>query len=318
MSNTTETPKDNKAIIYTILIVLLLGTWGYIIYDKSKAKEVVVQKDTQIMYITNSKDSIQFAFDNASAKLDSLSGTNTKLEGDLAAKNDDIIKLKGNIRGILNKKNASDAELKQAQAMIGELNGKINNLFADLDKLKGENQQLTATNSQLSTEKQNLTTEKQNLEQNLSKTEEAKKNVEDLASTLHASNLGITAYNIKGSGKEKETTTAKRADLLRFTFDIDENRVAPSGTKQIYVCVYSPDGKSVTNGTTFTTRSEGTKTYTSKVDVNYEQGKRIPVSFDWKQEGANYQTGDYKIEIYHNGFKIGEGTKTLKKAGLFG
>ena len=29
-------------------------------------------------------------------------------------------------------------------------------------------------------------------------------------------------------------------------------------------------------------------------------------------------TGNYKIEIYHNGFKIGEGIRSLKKGGLFG
>jgi hypothetical protein len=33
---------------------------------------------------------------------------------------------------------------------------------------------------------------------------------------------------------------------------------------------------------------------------------------------SDFQKGDYKIEIYHNGFKIGEGTRTLKKGGLFG
>jgi hypothetical protein len=40
------------------------------------------------------------------------------------------------------------------------------------------------------------------------------------------------------------------------------------------------------------------------------------VSFDWKQ-GDKYQTGEYRIEIYNNGFKIGEGRKALKKGGLF-
>ncbi|MBC7652006.1 MAG: hypothetical protein H7101_09665, partial [Deinococcales bacterium] len=119
------------------------------------------------------------------------------------------------------------------------------------------------------------------------------------------------------SGKEKETTTAKRADLLRFSFDLDENRLAPSGNKEIFIAVIGPDGNAISKGATFTTREAGEKTYTEKVDVMYEQGKRKPVSFDWKQDGTNYQTGDYKIQIYHNGFKIGEGTKTLKKGGLF-
>ena len=147
----------------------------------------------------------------------------------------------------------------------------------------------------------------------------ARKEVEDIASTLHASNMSITPINIKGSGKEKETTTAKRVDILRIAFQIDENMVAPSGNKEIYVAVTAPDGRPVTMASgsgTFDTRNQGTKTYTNKVVIPYEQGKRSPVSFDWKQEGP-YQLGEYKIEVYHNGFKIGEGKRSLKKGGLF-
>jgi hypothetical protein len=32
----------------------------------------------------------------------------------------------------------------------------------------------------------------------------------------------------------------------------------------------------------------------------------------------HFQTGNYKIEIYQNGFKIAEGVRSLKKGGLFG
>ena len=312
-----QQPQDNRKVIYGVLVAALLLTWGYIIYDKSQTKEVVAAKEQQIINVVSAKDSIQQDFNLASSKLDSMAGTNVKLQGALAAKNDDIIKLKQNINGILRNKNATASELKQAKGMIAELNGKIENLFADLEKAKAENTQLTASNTQLNTDKQQLSTEKQAIADNLAATDAAKKSVEDLASTLHASNLSISAINVKSNGKEKETTTAKRADLLRFSFDLDENRVAPSGSKEIYVCVTAPDGKAISNGTTFTTRDAGDKTYTQKVDVNYEQGKRKPVSFDWKKDGATYETGDYKIQIYHNGFKIGEGTKTLKKGGLF-
>lgn len=312
-----QQPQDNRKIYYGILVAALLLTWGYIIYDKSQTKQVVAAKEQQIITVVSAKDSIQQDFNLASAKLDSMAGTNIKLQGALAAKNDDIIKLKQNISGILRNKNATASELKQAKSMIAELNGKIENLFADLEKAKAENTQLTVTNTQLNTDKQQLSTEKQAIAENLAATDAAKKNVEDLASTLHASNLAISAINVKNNGKEKETTTAKRADLLRFSFDIDENRVAPSGTKQLYIIVTGPDGKVLSNGTTFTTREAGDKQYTEKVEVNYEQGKRLPVSFNKNKEGANYETGDYKIQIYHNGFKIGEGTKTLKKGGLF-
>jgi hypothetical protein len=312
-------PKDNRKLIYGILITALLGTWAYIFYDKSQTRETITQYQTKVITLDSSRNAIQQEFLVVSAKADSLTQNNIQLQGDLADKNVAIQKLKGNIGSILKKKNASDAELADARKMISELNGKVDGLFAELDKLKGENQQLTSANQQLNTEKTQLTSDKQNLEQNLNNTKSEKKQLEDkvdVASTLHASYIGIAAIKVSNSGKEKETTTAKRANLIRISFSLDENRVTPTGTKDIYVVVTGPDGKVISEGGQFNTREDGSKSYTSKVSVNYEQGKAIPVSFDWRQSSA-YKEGDYKIEIYHNGFKIGQGVKTLKKGGLF-
>lgn len=311
--------KDNRKLIYGILIAALVGTWGYIIFDKSKSRETVALLETRITNVDSARNAIQQEFLIVSAKADSLTQNNIQLQGDLADRSANIQKLKSNISSILRKKNASESELAQAKQMIGELNGKVDGLIAEVDRLKGENQQLTVTNEQLNTEKTQLTAEKQGLEQNLASTQTEKKALEekvDVASTLHASNIGIAAVNVKGSGKEKETTTAKRADLMRISFRLDENRVTPSGTKDIYVVVTAPDGKVITEGGTFNAREEGVKQFTSRVSVNYEQGKAVPVNFDWRQSDK-YLQGDYKIEIYNNGFKIGQGVKTLKKGGLF-
>jgi hypothetical protein len=311
--------KDNRKLIYGILIAALIGTWGYIIYDKSKTKETVAQLQSRLVNIDSARNAIEQDFMSVSAKADSLTQNNIQLQGDLADKNSAIQKLRSNIGSILKKKNASDEELAQAKQMIGELNGKVDGLFAELDKLKGENQQLTSSNQQLSTEKTQLTADKQGLEQNLATTKTEKKQLEekvDVASTLHASSIGIAAIKVSGNGKEKETSTAKRANLIRIGFNLDENRVTPSGTKDIFVVVTGPDGKPISEGSTFNTRDEGSKPFTTKVSVNYEQGKVIPVSFDWRQNDK-YKEGDYRIEIYNNGFKIGEGVKTLKKGGLF-
>ena len=312
-------PKDNRKLIYGILIAALIGTWGYIIYDKSKTKETLTLMQTRIVNGDSARNAIQQEFMSVSAKADSLTQNNLQLQGDLADKNSAIQKLKSNIGSILKKKNASDAEMAQAKQMIGELNGKIDGLFAELDKVKGENQQLNTANQQLSTEKTQLTADKQSLEQNLSSTKTEKKQLEDkvdVASTLHASNIGVAAIKVSSNGKEKETTTAKRANLIRIAFNLDENRVTPSGTKDIYIIVTGPDGKVIGEGGTFVTREDGTKSFSSKVSVNYEQGKATPVNFNCGQN-ETYKEGDYTIEIYNNSFKIGQGVKTLKKGGLF-
>jgi hypothetical protein len=43
--------------------------------------------------------------------------------------------------------------------------------------------------------------------------------------------IGIAAIKVKGNGKEKETTTAKRANLIRINFNLDENRVTLQAQK---------------------------------------------------------------------------------------
>ena len=313
-----EQPRDNRKLIYGILIAALVGTWGYILFDKSKSTDKINQLTTQYTAADSSRSAIEAEYNDALSRMDSLTGSNTKLSGELADRKTEIESLKGKIRTELNKKNA---DLNKAQAMIKQLNGKITDLLTEVEQLKQENQTLTVANADLSTQRDTLTAQKGRVEQNLSETEAEKAHVEDVGSTLHASNINIAAINLKGSGKEKVTSTAKRTDVLRVSFDLDENRIAPSGDKELYVCVTAPDGHPITlpaNGSgTFQTREEGEKVFTNKLNVQYEQGKRMPVSFDWKPETGKYQTGDYKIEIYQNGYKIGQGTKELKKGGLF-
>ena len=316
----TPPRRDDRKLIYGILIVALLATWGYIIYDKSKSKESITQLQMEYTNVDSARNVIEQEYNDALARLDTATGNNTQLQGALSERQTEINNLKKQISAITSNRKATAGELAQARKLIGQLNGKIGEMVAEIDRLKGENQVLSSNNQQLNTQKQQLATEKQQLEENLTTTEAVRRQVEDVASTLHASNMNITPINVKGSGKEKETSTAKRVDLLRISFNLDENRVAPSGTKELYVSVTGPNGQPVTltsGSGTFDTREEGSKPYTSKVQVQYEQGKRANVSFDWKQDGK-YATGEYKIQVYHNGYKIGEGSKTLKKGGLFG
>ena len=51
-----------------------------------------------------------------------------------------------------------------------------------------------------------------------------------------------------------------------YHFDLDENRIAPSGDKELFICVTGPDGKLITippTSGTFPSRDEGDKQYTS-------------------------------------------------------
>ena len=307
--------KDYKSLIFGLLAAGFLGTWGYLLWNNNKQEQVQQQQTTQIAKVTDEKGQLQKNFDDALVRLDSLTGTNNKIQSQLTERQTEIGKLKGNIRGILKKEKLTEAEKKKAEDLIKELNDKINNLEQEVARLTQENQQLTADKTQLTADKEKLTTD-------LQTTTTAKQDLEkkvDVASTLNASNISISPIHEKSNGKEKVTTTAKRVNKLVISFDVD-NRIAQTGQTDVYVCITGPDGKSISvpalGSGSFTTREDGDRVFTAKVPVDIEAGKKKSVQFAWKQN-SDFKIGSYKIEIYHNGFKIGEGTKELKKGGLF-
>jgi chaperonin cofactor prefoldin len=316
-SATPTTPQrsnNSKNIVIGLLAVALLGSWAYFLMKINKSDKEILSKTEEGVHYMSQRDSLESLYKFTLDKYDSVTISNNDLSGKLTAKQSEISKLKGEISSILRKRNASQAELSKAKSLIDELNSKIQNLEAENARLTGENQTLTTANTQ-------LTTDKQTLETNLATTQEEKKvleNTVDVGSTFSASNIAITPINEKTGGKEKETTSAKKVDKLVVSFNV-ENRIAKSGPADMYVMVTAPDGKVIssesTGGGTFTTRQEGDKNFTSKVTVNYEQGTRQNVQVAFPQE--KFQTGDYKIQVFHNGFQIGEGVRTLKKGGLF-
>jgi len=309
--------RDWRTLLSIPLIIALLGTWGYIIWDKSKTQETIQQKDTQYSVAVSEKETLQSQLDEATMRYDSLKTTNAKKDSTITAKDRAISDKKTQIQKLLSKNNATAAELAQARTMIASLNSDIENYKAQVEVLKGQNLVLTH-------EKEVVTQQRNKVAQQYDSAKSVIKQKEDLidiGSTLQASNFNILGIEQKKNGKEKETTKAKRVDMIRISFDLEENRIATSGPKDLFILVTAPDGKPVTiealGSGSFTTRDGEEKPFTQKVNVNYTQGQKQRISFDWKQN-TPYVEGDYKIEVYNNGFKIGEGTRHFKKGGLFG
>lgn len=316
-STPNRPPQNNttRNVFIGLLAVALLGTWGYVLYDKNKTTQDFQVKAVEVTEATSARDSVQTIYNDALSRLDSLVGSNNSLSGQLTDRQTEIVKLKNEINRIVKNKNASAADLQRARTLIGTLNGKINNLEAEVARLMGENQQLATTNTVLTEEKALLQTDLQSTTQ---QKEELAQKV-DVGSTFSASNIAIRGVDEKGKGKEKETDKAKKVNKLFISFDV-ENRIAQSGPADLYVVVTGPDGQVISNAGmgsgTLTTRQEGDRPYTFKTSIEYEQGTRKNVSVPLRQD--KFQTGDYKVEVFQNGFKIAEGVRTLRKGGLFG
>ena len=324
MSNTnypTATTENNqprknfKNLIIGILSVALVGTGAYLVVDKNKTGDTIQHQQTEIATVTDQKSDVQRSFDASLARLDSMSTVNTSLQGKLTVSNKEIANTKTEIRRILNKKNATAAELSKARTLIAGLNDKITSMEQQVAQLTQDNQTLTQDKVVLTQDKEKLT---QDLTTTITTKDSLVKKV-DVASTLNANNIAITPIDVKHNGKEKITSTAKRVNKLVISFDVN-NRIAQAGTTDVFVVVTGPDGKPITvqslNSGTFTTREDGDKAFTAKLPVTIETAKKKNVQFAFAP-GSNFQQGNYTIQIYQNGFLIGEGTRELKKGGLF-
>jgi hypothetical protein len=319
-SNTNVvSPKEKnnlRAILTGGLLVALLGTWGYIIYDKNKTKETIEQKETLVANTSTQRDQLQKELEDAAMRYDELKTGNAKKDSTITSKDREIGEKRAKIQQLLSKANASVADLAEARRLITSLRG-------DIEGYKEQVALLTEQKTQLITEKAVVTQQRDRIRRDYDSSTlviKQKESLIDVGTTLHASNFNIVGINEKRNGKEKTTSTAKRVDKLRISFDLDENMIAKSGTKEVYVCITAPDGNPIAvealGSGKFSDRTGAEKPFTQKVEVNYTQNKRQSVSIDWKQN-SDFIKGNYKIEVYNNGFKVGESYKALKKGGLF-
>ncbi len=314
-SQTVNKPRDFKNLFIGLLLAGIIILAGFFIFDHNKSEDAIQAQQTQVAKVTTEKSNIQSSFDASLARLDSMQTANVALDSKLTSSNSQISKMKREIRSILNKRNVTASELTKARDMIAQLNGKITDMQNQIAMLQQQNDTL----------KQNvatLTTQKETISHNLDSTTVVNQNLAqkvDIASTLNASNISITPVKVRKNGKEKVSSVAKRVDKLVVSFDVN-NRIIQPGTTDVYVVVIGPDGKPVTTtnttGDTFTTREQGDKTFTAKLPVDLQTAQTKNVEFAFAP-GSHFQQGNYKIQIYQNGFLIGEKTRELKKGGLF-
>jgi hypothetical protein len=260
------------------------------------------QRDSAVV----SRDNLNTEYEAAIARLDQLNTTNAQLSNEIKDKDGALQKMRSELQGIMSKQRRTAADNARAKELIASLNTKVASYEERITALEGENKALTEQNTVLSEEKTKVTEENTGLQRQVK-----------LGAVLHASNIRMEAINLKRGGKkEVETSKARRADLLRVKFDIDENRIAESGSKEIFMRITTPDGRLLSNaayGSGVTTTDDGQQlSYTLAKQVPLVQNTPVKdIVVDWKQD-SDYQRGTYAIDIYNEGFRIGGGSVSLR------
>jgi flagellar basal body rod protein FlgB len=130
----------------------------------------------------------------------------------------------------------------------------------------------------------------------------------EIAQKLTISNLKTAAYKLRSSGKQIETDKARKADILKISFTIAENKVAKQGDKTYYIQVI--DSKNNVLGEKQTENfGDNSLTYSFQTTVKYEN-KSVNVSQDLA--GKSFEKGTYFVNVFDKGELVSKSSFSLR------
>ena len=299
----------------TAIIIALLGTLGYTIWDNNNIKDNLQEKDAAYSMMMVEKDTLQSLLNDASMRYDLLKTINVKRDSTISNQEIEITKIRSLIQNLLTIVHISQTEHSELRKLIGSLNTNIEDYKQQIITISEQNHEQLTAQLALATEEK-IKGEK--IEENVAPLVEEKKL--EAGSTFYATNFVNSGLVESKNGKAKKTKAARKVDMMHVSFDLEENHSTTSGPKELYVTITSPDGSPLMiqayGSGKFTTKDGKEKAFTKKIDINYVQGQDQKISFDWKQE-SKFENGQYKIEVFNNAYKIGEGVCSFKKSGVF-
>ncbi len=309
----SKSDKRRDILIWTLALLLLMTT-GYIIYQNFNYKIDNSALTIDANDLERSREILKQELRVLRSDYEDMKKVAKEQDSTINERDVAIFEKQKQIQSILNKQEIGESELQKARKLIISLQTDISDYKAQIAKLTYENKELNAKNLALNTEKDSIKTVKDKVESDLSTTKQSyREHQTNVNSTLSLSNYKIKGINVKSSGREVETTRARRIDKVRVSFDIDAN-ATPSGEKTIYISVHKPDGSlgvfdGASNGE-MKLRNGNEIKYSDFVKVESKQGESNSVSFDWVD--YDFPKGKYDVDVYENGFKIGQSTIELK------
>jgi hypothetical protein len=296
--NTVNNNKGNGYKIVVILLLVVMVALGYLFFSQQQKTE---QKIAELNQISQEKESLTMQYQGLLDDYNSLETTSDSVAMQLDAEKErikalieDLHKTKANNRYQINK---YKKELKTLRKVM-------KSFIHQVDSLNTLNIELTAENKEI---KHQYQTARKNNKKLAEKYDEALSKVKE-ASVIKAIGINVNALNKKG----KPTHRAKKTKRFSIAFSLDENVIAPKGTKSIYLRITDPEDHILIQNNQPVFSYEGEKiAYSSVRKVEYDGSvSDAVVYFEHQGEDALIE-GVYSVDIFCDGSMIGSSTIEL-------
>lgn len=299
--NNQQSTDNTKKYLIAIIIILLLGNIFFIYNYISTDRELTATTE-ELVDTKGAKEELDKLLAESNSMLENYRGKNAELDKLIESKNAEIQEKAAEIEKLLKSGKITARQLKAAKDELDVLRYYVKKYSGQIDSLSKANKILIRKNQEI---EENLNQEKGKNE-NLTMKNITLENKVNLGKKLSLTSFDLDGINRRSSGRETETTRTRRIDFLKISFTLDENFLADLGPKDFYLRLISPEGTTLssesTGGGTFKWQGEEVL-YSMKHTAEFDNTKQT-ITF-YYDRNAEWEKGEYKAEVYADGFLIG-------------
>lgn len=304
-SSKEDEQKKKSGFLPWLFLFFSLLINGVLVFLLNQAKETVIQKEEIIKTVYVEKETITNELIQLKNDYSSLKTNNSKLQTEIDEK-------KTQIEDLLKEAVAHKGDariIKRLRAEAETLREIMKGYVHTIDSLNTLNKKLIVEKNEvikkLGEEKSKATV--------LNKEKQELQNTIQTASILSCYNVTAQGINLKRGGKKQLVTSkAKRTDLIKVSYVLGENKLARSGSKDVYVRIMTPDGKEMAKSydENYRFKFNGSFGYfAGKTSIDY--GNREINVITLCEGNSPIVPGKYVIEITCDGVLVGQGSLQL-------
>lgn len=308
MAENTPEQKNNhkkrRTVIIAIIALLLIfnGVVYYLDYQEKQELEAEINsKNTELLQTYDQLNKISNELDEKIREIEQLGGDVAELQqakAELEAERDQLTRS----ASIAQRRYSEIREKVQGyETLLKQKDQELTRLRSLSDSLYAENTTLKTTQNQLSDSLNQLARNRQELNEKVA-----------IASRLKAENITVAAVNKRGKEREGEFRD-RHIEQLKIQFNLADNPVAPIESKDILMRVIDPNGNvlfDVATGSGTMMLDNREEFFTAKQEILFDN-TRQQLTFLYDKE-SDYEDGIYNVELYADGYLIGNETFKVK------
>lgn len=316
---TIDQVPTGKQSIVNMTIGALVGVLALLAYlfmgsrnETLEVQKLLTTKVEQFAATQQKLDSIATVLDQKIVEVRQLGGNVGDLERIKRQLETDKRKLKSDLAFSVQQ---YDLKIRDYKDFLVSNDQAVRRIKTENGSLRSRARVLEQERESILSENQGLKTEKAILAQTVVDYSEQNadlRNKVSLASALKAVNVEVSALATNGRERQGGTYRASRIDRLHITFTLPSNPVTPRTNKDIYLRILDPSGAVVSESGFggLMGYNERELAYSLRQTVPYENNDQ-QVNMFFRRD-VLYNAGTHTVELYAEGFKIGQGVFTVK------